>query len=185
MKTGLAAIRPRTAVWVSWSVNDPEPVLDAEMVGRHQRRAIAQACFDRAQHLAVGVGIEPEDRAEVEPGRVVEGQPVGLGAGERLLVRDRSSPGRTAPAAPAPGSPLRVCVVPSTSKRLLVDVKRGVIFLAEDALPQPVLEEPRGPGVAVLGARCRRAPRGSAPAGSRCAGWPGRAGPASAGSITS
>ncbi len=66
--------------------HDPEPVLDPQVIGRHQRSAIAQAGLDRALHFLVGVGIEAEDRAEVEPGRVIKGQPVGLGAGEGLLV---------------------------------------------------------------------------------------------------
>ena len=35
-------------------------------------------------------------------------------------------------------------------ERLMVDVERGLVVLAEDALPQPVLEEPGGAGVAVV-----------------------------------
>ena len=114
-------------------VDDPEPVLDAEVVGRHQRRAVAQARLDGAEHLAVGVGIEAEDRAEVEPGRVVERQPVGLRAGERLLVRvdlplaERLQPD---PRQEAPAGVRR----PLDLEGLVVDVERGVVVLAEDAL---------------------------------------------------
>jgi len=68
-------------------VEDPEPILDAQVIGRHQGRAVAQAGPHDSLDLTFPVGIKPEDRAEVEPGRVVEGQSIGLGAGEGLLVR--------------------------------------------------------------------------------------------------
>ncbi len=79
------------------------------------------------------VGIEPEDRAQVEPGGVVEGQPVGLGAGQRLLVRidlplaERLEPHPRQEALAGVRFALDL-------ERLLVDVKCRVIVLAEDAL---------------------------------------------------
>ena len=90
---------------------------------------------------------------------MVEGQPVGLGAGEGLLVRVdlplaerlQPDPGEEAPAG------VRLAL---DLERLLVDVERDVVVLAEDALSQPVLEEPGGTRIAALGRRCRRAPRG-------------------------
>ena len=130
-------------------VDDPEPVLDAQVIGRHQRSAVAQARLDGAQHLAVGVGIEPEDRAEVESGRVVEGQAVGLGARERLLVRvDLPLAERLEPH-PGQESLARMRLALDL-EGLLVDVERDVVFLAEHALAQPVLQEPGGTCVAAM-----------------------------------
>ncbi len=120
------------------------------MIGRHQGRAVAQAGLDDSLDLAFRVGIKPEDRAEVEPGRVVEGQPIGLGAGEGLLVRVdlalaerfEPDPGEETP----PGMRLALDL-----ERLLIDVERDVIVLAEQALSQPVLEESGGTRVTTLG----------------------------------
>ena len=68
-------------------VDRPEPVDDAEVVRRLERGPVADAGLGGAEDRAFGVGIEAEDRAEVVPGRIEEGEAVGLGAGERLLVR--------------------------------------------------------------------------------------------------
>ena len=85
------------------------------MIGRHQGSAVAKARFDGALNVPGGVGIEPEDRAEVEPGRSIEGQPVRLGAGKGLLVRiDLPAPNGSSRTRAR--NPLRVCVSPSTSK---------------------------------------------------------------------
>ena len=124
-------------------VDDPEPVLDPEVVGCHHRRAVAESLLDGSQHRALGVGIEAEDRAEIEAGRVVEGQAVRLGAGERLLVRvdlplaERLQPD---PSQEAPSAVLHAVDL----ERLIVNVERGVVLLAEDAVAQPFLEEPGG-----------------------------------------
>ena len=67
-------------------VDLPEPVDDAEVVGRLLRGPVADAGLGRLDDLVVVVGVEAEDRAEVVLGRVEEGQAVGLGAGEGLLV---------------------------------------------------------------------------------------------------
>ena len=64
----------------------PEPVDDAEVVGRLQRASGRDGRPRGADHLAVGVGVEAEDGAQVEAGGPEELEPVGLRAGERLLV---------------------------------------------------------------------------------------------------
>ena len=83
--------------------------------------------------MRVGVGIEPEDGAQVEAGRVVEGQAVGLGAGQGLLVgidlplADRLEPHPRQ-------EPLARVLLALDLECLVVDVKGGVIVLAENAL---------------------------------------------------
>ena len=127
--------------------HDPEFVFDAEVVGRHQRRPIAQAGLDLAMDLLVGVGIEPEHRTEVESGRMIKCQPVSLRTRERLLVgidlplsdRLQANPGH---------EPLAGMGDPVDFKRLMINVKRRVIVLPQDALAQPVAQEPGGPLVA-------------------------------------
>ncbi len=47
MKTGLAGHQAADGGVRLLVGDEPEPVLDAEVVGRHQRRAVAQACLER------------------------------------------------------------------------------------------------------------------------------------------
>ena len=94
--------------------HDPEPVDNSQMVGGDQRRPIPQASLDGPQNLLCDVGIETEDRAEVEARRLVEGQPVGLRSGQRLLVGENLALAERLERTRAK-KPLRLCVCPSTS----------------------------------------------------------------------
>ena len=67
-------------------MNFPEAVDHAEVVGHFLRGPVAEAGFGPAQNLAVRVGVEAEDRAEVILRGIEQGEPVGLGAGQGLLV---------------------------------------------------------------------------------------------------
>ena len=99
------AISPWTAVCVCGSVTTQSrfstPRWSVASSGVRSRRPASTA----RSTSPPGVGIEPEDRAEVEPGGLVEGQPVGLRARRGSARAGRSSPGRTARAGPGPGSP--------------------------------------------------------------------------------
>ena len=128
--------------------HDPEPVFDPQVIGRHQRRAIAQTGLDRALDFLGGVGIEAEDGTEIETGRVVEGQAVGLGAGEGLFVGVDLALADRLEANPRQESLARVLFAVDF-EGLVVDIERRVVVLAENPLAQPVLEEPGGPRVAV------------------------------------
>ena len=104
------------------------------------------------EHRAVGIGIEAEDRAEVEPGGVIERQAVGLGAGEGLLVREDLPLAERLQ--PDPGEePAAGVASPLDLEGLLVDVEGGWSSSRRMPSRRQSLQESRGPGVAVW-ARC-------------------------------
>ena len=134
MKTGLGPISPVTAL-IGVLVGDrPELADDAEVVGRLAAAAPGRRRASSSRlHLAVGVGVQAEDRAEVHAGGVEQLQPVGLGAGHRLLVRVdaaraerlQADAGQEALAGVAPALDLEV---------LVVDVQRAGRVLHEHAV---------------------------------------------------
>ena len=132
--------------------DDPEPVFDAQVIGRDKRSAVAQACFEGALHEGAGIGIETEHRAQVEAGGLVKCQPVGFRAGHGLLMRiDLALADRLEPHPRQ--EPLARMLRSIDQERLLIDVKSRMIFLAENALAEPILENPLGAGIAIKRAR--------------------------------
>ena len=121
-------------------VDNPQAVFDAQMISGDQGRAIPHRVLDHALHFFIRVGIEPEHRAEIEASRMIEGQPIRLGAGERLLVRINL------PLAdwlePNPGEETLARVALSFDvERLVIHVKRDVIVLPQGARAQPLLSK--------------------------------------------
>ena len=148
MKTGLGRHQPLQRGDRGRVVDFPEPVGHAEVVGGFLRGLVADAGLGGLDHLAIVVRVEAEDRAEVEPGGVEERQAVGLGAGEGVLVR--IDPARAERFEADPGEePLAGVGLALDLEGLAVEVVRRVGVLAEDAAPEPLLEEAGGPGVAV------------------------------------
>ena len=116
-----------------------------------------------AVHFLGRIRIEAEDRAEVEPGRVIEGQAVGLGAGEGLFVRIDFSLADRLESNPRQEALPRVHFAVDF-KCLMVNVERRVIILAEDPSRRQSLRSRAAAGSARQ-PRCRRLHRGSAQAG--------------------
>ncbi len=137
-------------MWVSGEWIGQSRFWDAQVVGCLERSPIAEAGLHRAEHGGIGVGIKPEDRARVVPGRAVERQPVGLRARKRLLVGidlplpERLEPDPRQETLPRVGGPQhRVALV--------VKVERGRGVLTQHAVAQPLVQEPPRAGVPVHG----------------------------------
>ena len=114
---------------VNFLVEDgPQAVDDAQVVDRFQGRVVLDAGLDGSLNVAIGVGVEAEDGAQVKAGGVVKGESVGLGAGEGLFVWEDAALADGFQANPrqesATGVALALDVV-----GLVVNIEGGVIFL--------------------------------------------------------
>ena len=130
-------------------VNRPELVDNAQVIDCLERGPIAQTRLGGEDDLGMWIGIEPEDGTQVEFRRLEKSEAIGLGAGERLLVREdlslaeglEADAGQKALSGIGPAFDL---------ERLVVEIQGRVIVLAEDAGSTPVPEEPGRSGVSIV-----------------------------------
>ena len=66
----------------------PEAMDHAQMVGGHQRRLVGHGGVQQVLGLALGVGIEAEDRAHLGLGHHGEHEPIDLGGRQGFFVRE-------------------------------------------------------------------------------------------------
>ena len=66
----------------------PEAMDDAQVVGGHQRRLFGRGRVQKVLGLALGIGIQSEDRAEVGLGDDGEHEAIDLGRRQGLFVRE-------------------------------------------------------------------------------------------------
>ncbi len=133
--------------------NDPQSVAHPVVVHEVGRRHGPGDLPEQPQGVAARVRVQPDDRAEVRPGRAQQLVAILLGPGQRPFVRQDASARdqrleSEPPEEPALG-PLDVRAGDAVG--LLVDVQARLGVLAEGAVGAPRGERPRGPPIPVVG----------------------------------
>ena len=121
----------------------------AQVIGSHQRRLAGDGSVQQVLGLALGIGIEAEDRAEVGFGHHGQHQAIDLGGRQGFFVREDlalAEPREPLAAQEAAADVGRAGV----GELLVVDVDGRIGLGCQDALVAPLLVEACGPGVAVV-----------------------------------
>ena len=127
----------------------PHAMHYAQVVGGLEWRLPDDGLFQDILRLALRVGIEPENLAQVGLRGTEEHQTVGLGRGVRLFVRKDLALAKARQTVPA-HEPATGVLHAVESELLVIDVNRRVGFGKQHALGLPVLQETGSTGIAII-----------------------------------